>query len=182
MILKLTETKEELLQILELQHQNHFESVSIETQLSKGFVTVRHNLDLLTKMNQKAQQVIAVENGIVVGYALVMLKEFKERIPVLMPMFNSFEHIDYHKKKLSEYTFYVMGQVCIAESYRGKGLFKKLYELHKESYAQKFELCITEVSTSNIPSLKAHEKVGFKIVHTYKDAAEVWNVLVWDWN
>ena len=57
-----------------------------------------------------------------------------------------------------------------------------LYLKHKECYSQKFELCLTEVSTSNIPSMKAHKKVGFKIVHTYKDTAEVWNVLVWDWN
>ncbi len=182
MILKLVETKEELSQILELQHKNHFENVTIENQQIKGFVTVRHSLDLLIQMNQKAQQVIAVENGKVIGYALVMLKEFKELIPVLIPMFNSFEHIIYKKKKLSEYPFYVMGQVCVKESYRGKGLFKELYAKHKESYAPAFELCITEVSTSNFPSMKAHQKVGFTIVYTYKDAAEVWNVLVWDWN
>ncbi len=182
MILKLTETKEELLQILELQNEYHLESVSLETQQSKGFVTVRHTIDLLNQMNQEAQQVIAVENGKVIGYALVMLKEFKEMIPVLIPMFNSFELIDYQNKKLSEYHYYVMGQVCIKESYRGKGLFKKLYAKHKEYYAQKFELCITEVSTSNIPSMKAHQKVGFKVIHTYKDTADKWNVLVWDWN
>ena len=182
MNLKLAETKEELLQVLELQHQNHLESIYLETQQSKGFVTVRHTFDLLNQMNQMAPQIIAIENGNVVGYALVMLKEFKEMIPVLIPMFNSFEHIFYHKKKLNEFHYYVMGQVCIKESHRGKGLFKELYEKHQECYAKKFELCITEVSTSNIPSMKAHKKVGFKIVHTYRDDSEVWNVLVWDWN
>jgi len=182
MILKLAESKEELSQILELQHENHFENISIENQQSRGFVTVRHNLDLLIQMNQKSQQVIAVENGKVVGYALVMGKEFKEMIPVLIPMFNSFEHINYKKMKLSEFHYYVMGQVCIKESYRGKGLFNELYIKHKECYAQKFELCLTEVSTSNIPSMKAHKKVGFKIVHTYTNLAEEWNVLVWDWS
>jgi len=181
MIIKLTETKDELLQILEIQNENHLESVSIENQNLKGFVTVKHNLKLLTKMNNKAKQIIAVENGIVVGYALVMLKDFKKMIPALIPMFKSFEKIYYKKKKLSDYKYYVMGQVCIKESHRGKGIFKDLYLKHQESYSEKFEICLTEVSTSNIPSMKAHKKVGFEIIHTFRDKIDEWNILLWNW-
>jgi GNAT superfamily N-acetyltransferase len=110
-----------------------------------------------------------------------MFNDFKTMIPELVPMFNLFEEIDYKNKKLSTYTYYVMGQICIDKPYRGKGIFKDLYLKHKEFYSDKFELCLTEVSTRNIPSMKAHTKIGFEVINVYKDHIDEWNVLAWDW-
>ena len=45
-----------------------------------------------------------------------------------------------------------------------------------------FDFCLTEVSTRNLRSMQAHEKVGFRIIHTFKDENEEWNILLWDWN
>jgi L-amino acid N-acyltransferase YncA len=42
-------------------------------------------------------------------------------------------------------------------------------------------LLVTEVSTKNQRSLKAHEKVGFKNVFTYEDGIDEWNVVIWNW-
>lgn len=181
MIIKLAETREELEQILLLQDKNHIESVPPEERAANGFVTVRHNIDLLLNMNEKAPQVIAVENGKVVGYALVMLREFSQIIPILIPMFRMFELLEYNRKKLSDYNYYVMGQICIEESQRGKGVFENLYQKHKEYYSTTFELCLTEVSTGNYRSMKAHEKVGFRVLHSFEDASDTWNILLWDW-
>jgi ribosomal protein S18 acetylase RimI-like enzyme len=174
-------SNKELEQILELQNYNHYENVSPELKKENGFVTVRHNLELLLKMNNKAKQIIAVENGKVIGYALVMLKEFRALISVLVPMFETFENTTFKNSKLSNFNYYVMGQVCISKEYRGKGVFKNLYLKHKEIYSSQFELCLTEVSSSNPRSMKAHQKVGFKTISTFKDATDEWNILSWDW-
>jgi hypothetical protein len=179
--IKLAETEDELNQILSLQSLNLFNAVSAEERKSNGFVTVKHNIELLTKMNNAARQIIAVDNGIVVGYALVMLKEFSEMIPVLTPMFEMFDTISYKNKKLSSYKFYVMGQICIDETHRGHGIFEKLYLKHKEVYANVFDICLTEISESNARSMRAHEKVGFKTVHSFKDKTDQWNIVLWDW-
>jgi hypothetical protein len=56
-----------------------------------------------------------------------------------------------------------------------------LYQHHKKIYGDKYDMLITEISTSNIRSQKAHEKTGFKTIYTYTDAADEWNVVVWDW-
>ncbi len=56
-----------------------------------------------------------------------------------------------------------------------------LFKKHKELYSGKYELLVTEISTKNYRSLKAHEKVGFTTIHTYTDALDSWNVVVWDW-
>ena len=182
MIIKLADTKEELVQILTLQDENHLDNIPIDNRNSNGFVTVRHDIELLLKMNKNARQIIAIDNDVLVGYALVMLKDFSKMIPVLVPMFKMFEKLEYKSKRLSDYSYYVMGQICIKESHRGLGIFEKLYLKHKEIYSNQFDICLTEVSTSNIRSMKAHEKVGFKIIHSFEDKTDKWNILLWDWN
>ena len=74
-----------------------------------------------------------------------------------------------------------MGQVCIDKDYRGKGIFNILFQKHKEVYSNAYELLVTEISTKNYRSQKAHEKIGFTTIYTYSDALDEWNVVVWDW-
>jgi len=179
--IKLAGTEAELSQILALQSANHRDNLSEESRKDSGFVTVRHNLELLKKMNAAAGQVIAKAGDEVVGYALVMLKEFSPLIPVLQPMFNMFNTLVYGDRPLNTYRYYVMGQICVAESHRGKGVFQQLYEGHKQFYAQQFDLCLTEVSSSNRRSMRAHDKVGFKVIHTFEDKTDRWNIVAWDW-
>ena len=180
-IIKYAETEDELSQILILQASNHIDDVSIEDRKTNGFVTVKHDIGLLTKMNDSAKQIIAKHNDIVVGYALVMLKDFSSMIPILTPMFDMFNNLTYMEKRLSNYRFYVMGQICIADTYWGQGIFKKLYLKHKELYSDIFEICLTEVSENNSRSMKAHKKVGFKTICSFRDETDYWNILLWDW-
>tara|TARA_B110000211_G_C14087765_1_gene557459 strand:+ start:1925 stop:2473 length:549 start_codon:yes stop_codon:yes gene_type:complete len=181
MKVKLAESEKELLEILNLQKENHLDHVPETLRQVDGFVTVKHDFDSLKKMNDQAKHVIAVDGGVVVGYALVMLKEFRNLVPTLIPLFNTFEEVEYQGKKLGDHNYYAMGQVCVAASHRGKGVFKALYQKHKTAYSNVFDICLTEVSSSNPRSMNAHLKVGFKTIHTFKDASDEWNILSWDW-
>jgi ribosomal protein S18 acetylase RimI-like enzyme len=96
-------------------------------------------------------------------------------------MFTRFDQLIYDNKPLPEYHFYIMGQICIAKEYRGKGLFDMLYEKHKEIFQSKYDFVITEVATRNIRSMRAHIRVGFKIIATYTDELDEWAVVIWDW-
>ncbi|UZO79945.1 GNAT family N-acetyltransferase [Aquimarina sp. ERC-38] len=181
MELKLLTSDIELEQILELQNKNHYKNISPESGKKDGFVTVKYDFDLLQKMNNSAKQVIAVDKGKVIGYALVLLKEFKNSVPLLTPMFETFEKTKYKDALLIDFKYYVMGQICISEEYRRKGIFKSLYDKHKKVYANKFDVCVTEVSSSNKRSMRAHQKVGFKTLATFKDMTDEWNIIYWDW-
>jgi hypothetical protein len=167
--------------ILNLQKVNHTAALSLEEAARDGFVTVQHTLELLTTMNAAAPQVIAKDNDAVVGYALVMLKSFEGMIPVLQPMFERLSGIVHRGKRITDYTFYVMGQICVDANYRGQGVFDGLYHKHRELYSGDYELCITSVATRNHRSMRAHERVGFKTVQTFRDNTDEWNILVWDW-
>ena len=173
-------TDEELAQILTLQQVNHVSSVSEADAARDGFVTVMHSFELLKKMNGAAPQIIAKDGESVIGYALVMLKSFSDMIPVLQPMFDRLSTINFGGKKITDHSFYVMGQICVAENYRGKGVFDSLYQKHKELNGSRYDLCVTSVSTRNNRSMRAHERIGFEIVHTFRDQTDGWNILVWN--
>jgi hypothetical protein len=172
---------EELEQILSLQQANHVAGLSAEQKKLNGYITATHTLELLIQMNAVAPQIIAKDKDKVVAYALVMPVEFKDTIPMLIPMFEMFNSLWFKGKKLSDYSFYVMGQICIAEPYRGLGIFEQLYLKHKAVYSGKFDICLTEVSVNNHRSMRAHQNIGLQTIHTYRDATDEWNIMLWDW-
>jgi len=181
MLATIVTTNEELQQIVRLSEQNIRTKLSQEEKQSQGFVSWPYSFDLLQKMNEQAPHVIVKVENKVAGYALVALKEARHFHPDLETMVQHLDKITYKNKKLSDYNYYVMGQICIDRSYRGKGIFEMLYQKHKELFQDKCDFIVTEISTSNGRSIRAHEKVGFKTIYTYRDAMDEWNVVVWDW-
>ena len=176
------QTEDELWQILALQKANLTEKLSLSEIQSQGFVTVSHDFDLLAEMNSKHRHIIAKSNDKVIGYALVMLESFKNRIPVLLPMFEQFNSIIYQGKLMAEINYFVMGQVCIAKGFRGQGIFKGLFEKMKLEMAADFHMVVTEVATRNQRSIKAHFNVGFKTIREYREKnSEHWAIIAWDW-
>ena len=167
--------------ILDLQKANHPSNISAEVLAQQGFVTVQHSLQLLSEMNEAAPQVIAKEGNKLAGYALVMLTSFHDMVPVLIPMFQTLKTLHYKGRSLSQYKYYVIGQVCVAEEYRGRGIFEGMYQKHKELYSGQFDLCITEVATRNPRSVRAHHKVGFETIHTFTDITDTWEIIAWNW-
>lgn len=168
-------------QVLALQHANLSTQVSADTATSQGFVTVQHDFDLLKKMNEAIPQVIAKDDDKVVGYALVMLPSFQNLIPVLKPMFLLFDSLDFNGKKVAEYQYYVMGQICVAEGYRGAGIFDGLYQQHRTLFNSQFDFVATEIASRNTRSIRAHQRVGFQTIHTFQDETDHWEIVVWDW-
>ena len=177
----LTTTSEELQLILLLQEKNLLQNIDSEEMQSQGFVTLHHSLAILKQMHSLAPSVIIKDNDKVIAYALTMLKECRQLMPDLEPMFALLDKLSWDKKPLNNYSFYVMGQICIEKEYRGKGIFEMLYHQHKKVYQPQFDLFITEISTRNRRSLRAHEKVGFKVIHTHRDTLDEWVVVGWDW-
>lgn len=172
---------EEFQEILALQQRNLVQNIDEIEMQTQGFVTMIHNIDVLQQMHNLAPSVVAKDNGRIIGYALVMLRECRRLFPPLEPMFKNFDSLEYRGRPLNEYRFYVMGQVCIDKQYRRTGLFDQLYQKHKEIYADQFDFIITEVSTRNHRSRRAHERVGFETLDTYSDEVDEWAVILWNW-
>lgn len=172
----------ELEEIMDLQKRFLRGVTNQEEEYSQGFLTVEHSLDTLVQMHQLEPSIIAKKSEHLAGYALTMPRMCGELIPVLVPMFQIFTEITYRNRPINEYDFYVMGQICVDKPYRGLGVFDMLYQKHLEIYSGKYDFIVTEISTRNHRSMKAHQRVGFKLLHVYKDAIDEWAVVVWDWS
>jgi ribosomal protein S18 acetylase RimI-like enzyme len=166
----------ELAQILELQQRNLPRNLDERDIAENGFVTVEHTLDVLRRMHALAPSIVAKDGAELAGYALVMPVECRSFVPVLQPMFQRLEALGIFQRR-----FYVMGQICLAEPYRGRGVFDLLYRAHHERLRDRFDAVVTEVSVRNPRSLRAHQRVGFEELERYRDATDEWVVLIWNW-
>lgn len=168
--------------ILALQKANLAKGLTPEEIQSQGFVTVDHSYEQLKKLNDIENHIIARDNDKIAGYVLAMTQQSKSAIPVLLPMFKLFEKILYKNKKISDYNYLVVGQVCIDKEYRGKGIFDKCYYAYKKHFDSKYDFAITEIANTNLRSLIAHKRIGFKEIYSYPTVENTeWIVLIWDW-
>ena len=163
----------ELKQILALQQANLPKNLTNEEKISEGFLTVEHSLELLKEMNTACPHTIALDSEKVVGYALAMHPKFAEEIEVLKPMFK-----EINKVVSLNNNYPIMGQICIAKTFRGKGLFRGLYNNMKALLPLGFTKIITEVDTTNIRSIEAHQAIGFIELKRYWAQEKEWSLIV----
>ena len=168
--------EDELGQILDLQRRNLARNLSEREIAENGFVTVEHTLDVLRRMHLLAPSIVARDGADLAGYALVMPVECRSFIPVLEPMFQRLEALGLFRQR-----FYVMGQICVASPYRGRGVFDLLYRTHREHLRGRFDSVVTEVATRNRRSLRAHLRIGFEELERYRDPTDEWVLLIWRW-
>jgi len=174
-------TSAEVRQILELQASNLQAALTAETMASQGFVTVKHDPDVLRRMNEAAPSVIAVADGQVIGYALMMPREFAAEVPVLQPMFAMLDGLSWRNRPLRDNPrWFAMGQICVAAGYRGLGIVDGLYATMKGAYGSQYDFTVTEVAERNTRSLRVHQRVGFEPLHSYADPStgELWRVIL----
>jgi hypothetical protein len=171
----------DLEEILILQQGNLPDSLSTEEKNIEGFVMVNHRMEDLKAFAEIAPQIIAKDETGVCAYALAMPRSLRKSIPMLIPMFDQLNNIKHQGKSIADYNYIIVGQVCIKKGYRGIRLFDQLYEVYKKEFEINYDFAITEISTSNIRSMRAHIRVGFKTIHTFRDEFEEWNIVCWDW-
>ena len=171
------QNRRELEQILELQRANLTRNLGPDEVVSQGFVTVQHTLPILERMHAIAPSIVAKDGDALAGYALVMPIECRFFIPLLEPMFRRLDELGLFRER-----FYVMGQVCVDKRWRGQGIFDLLYDAHRRYLRPSYDCCVTEVSTRNTRSMRAHERVGFTVIERYRDATDEWALLRWDWS
>ena len=182
MIATIVTSNKELEQIVELSQKNMRANFTDAEQNKYGFLTWNYSFELLQLMNEQHPHVIVKDDNNVIAYARVALKKSVAFHANIKAMILQLDALTYKSKSLAEYKYYVIGQVCVDADYRGKGVFEMMYLQHKALLEKEFDFVITEISTSNKRSLRAHEKMGFKTIYTYSDAMDEWNVVIWEWN
>jgi L-amino acid N-acyltransferase YncA len=179
---KRARTDESLLQILDLQKRNLKKYLTEAEKESQGFVTAEHTFEQLKKINDAEPCVIITDNDVVVAYAIAMVESAAKDMPVFDDLFSTVASLTYKNRPMGSYKYIFVGQLCIDKNYRGQGLAEKLYAFYKEKLKEKYDFAVTDISEHNPRSLKAHQKSGFEVIHTFYDSftESNWNIVVMD--
>ncbi len=181
-VIKIVSEFSELQGIKSLQDQNLKKNLSSYDAETEGFVTAEYSIEFLQALHHANPSVIAKDGGLVVGYALVALKSIRHQHDLLSDLFESIDKIEYRNQLLKYSNYVVVGQLCVAKEYRGRGLVQQMYQYFKARLSGKFDYCLTDIAENNPRSLKAHLKTGFRIVDTLHYGGIDWNIVLWDWN
>lgn len=178
---KLVTKEEELVQIAHLSAANLVTNISDETKAKEGFVTWVYNPESLSALHTIVPSVIVMDGDKLAGYAITLTKECAAIYPSLAETIEYVSTIDYKGRPLIDYAVYFMGQICVDKNYRGRGVVQLLYEFHRRQFSPLYSMLVTEISTSNPRSSKAHQKVGFEVIATHPDNGSDWDLVLWDW-
>ena len=173
---------EEINGIYRLHCQNHRNNLSADEMQQEGFVSATYDFDLLKKMNGLCPSIIAKVDKEVVGYALVVTRDFYGNYELLDDLFNSIDLLSFNAECLKDVNYVMVGQLCVAKEYRGMGVVQQMYNCYKEELCGKFKYCLTDIAENNPRSLKAHLKSGFQVIDTKGYAGLSWDIILWDWN
>jgi GNAT superfamily N-acetyltransferase len=177
-------TNEQIDNLLALQQLNLKNNMDVVTQQSQGYLSFPYTNAILRRMMHDEPQPTAFADGQVIGYALTTTLNVCQTIDLMLPLLDMFNQLTYNGKPLSDYRYYVMGQVCVRAGYRGIGVFDALYAKHRDWFADRYDFVVTEIAADNLRSIAAHRRVGFQTLHRYFDAVsqKTWEVVIWDFS
>ena len=180
-VIKRVAENDELVGIAHLQALNLRKNIDSDTAMSQGFLTAEYTLEYLKAMHDASPSIIAKDGDTVAGYALVATKEVRNGHDLMADLFNVIDTKSYNGQLLKEVNYVVVGQLCVAEAYRGQGLVKIMYDYYRDCLAAEYEYLITDVAQANVRSLNAHKKSGFQVIDTLVYEGIGWNIVLWDW-
>lgn len=168
--------------ILNLHRLNWKGNISREEAVKEGFVSAEYDFDLLSKINSICPSIIAVDDTkTVIGYALVVTREFYGYHELLDDLFRSVDTLSFNGDMLNRTNYVIVGQLCVAKPFRGQGIVQMMYNFYKDELRNEYKYCITDIASNNPRSLKAHLKSGFQVIDTKGYDGLTWDIVLWDW-
>ena len=115
-----------------------------------GSLSVRQAADWFTRALDEQSLVVARRDSKLVGYVLGTSIAANAHVPIIHTMLQTFP---------TSSNCYLYGPVCVSEAERGKGLARAMFEkLHSAMRRP----AVLFVRADNIPSLRAHRKMGMQ--------------------
>jgi len=118
---------------------------------SGGSLSVRQNADWFKRTMAEMPLIVGRRDGKVVGYMVTTTLTAKAHVAIVQAMLRSFP---------APPDCYSYGPVCVADSERGKGLAGAMFDKLRAELPGR--PAITFILADNLPSLRAHEKMGMR--------------------
>lgn len=171
-------TREHLEQICVLNRENHEENVVDPVAKKRdGFLKVAYDLETLVMLTENGTPpVIAIDQfGHVVGYVILCSrravfafgnrvdKEDATRNSTPSALLSTLVAAADTDSLFNDTNYLIIAQICVASSFRGRGLPAALYDIVACVYGNEFPCAIAEIAQSNERSLRAHAKLGWRV-------------------
>lgn len=178
----LATTDDQVKEIIALQAANLKINLSEEEIATQGFVTAHHTFEQLRHINNIEPTRVAFHNGKIVAYAIAMTPKAATVMPIFDQLLQETSILKVNGEPISMINYIFVGQLCVHNKYRGIGIVPGLYSYFKESLKDKYDVAITDVSSLNPRSIKAHQKSGYEVVATFYDEAtdSDWKIVMHD--
>jgi predicted N-acetyltransferase YhbS len=180
-VIRLAACPAEVAGIKALQNANLASRLSEAERAAEGFVTAEYSLEFLLEMHRETPAVIATDDGVVVGYALVTTRELGAAHELVRSLVQAVDALEYRGLMLSTARYVLCGQLCVAKTHRGQGLAGALYAHFREALCADYDFLVTDVDTTNWRSSQAHLKAGFEVLATLGYGGAGWDVVIQDW-
>jgi ribosomal protein S18 acetylase RimI-like enzyme len=176
--IKLVSSEEEILQIKNLQEKNLRRHLTDEEAASQGFLTASYTLEYLKEMNAVFPSVIAKDQEVVAGYAMITTKDVRTGHDLLKDLFDNIDRCTYEGKLLRDTDYVVVGQLCVGKEYRGQDLVTRMYDHFADAVKDQYDYMATDVDCDNHRSLKAHAKAGFEVIDSLVYGGKKWDIVI----
>ena len=175
-------TQSDLDGILSLHKANHFSNLTKEEMELEGFVTAEYDAELLSAMHQICPSIITKDGDRVVGYVLVITRDFYGKHNLLDELFDAIDVIQCGEGFMKDIKYVLIGQICVDKEYRGQNIVQRMYSFYKSELESRYAGCCTDIAVTNPRSLKAHIKSGFKVIKKTSHKGVEFNIIHWDWS
>jgi hypothetical protein len=175
-------SRDELVKMKQLQLDNVRRNLGAEDAVKSGFLTAEYSVEFLESMHDICPSVIAKCGDDVIGYIIAYTKGMYGSHDLLDSLVEAANVVEYKESFLKDVDYILCGQLCVHKNFRGIGLSTRMYDYFRREFSGRYIYCITDVASDNVPSLRAHAKVGFKTVSSDNYGDILWHVVLWDWN
>ena len=155
--------------ILTLLHTNHVNNLT-EAEKKNGFVTTNMTDEQLAALIEKESGVTIAkaDNGKIVAFAMAGSWEYWSEWPFFAYMIEKLPEFSLNGQQLNIRNSYQYGPICIDSSFRGTGLFAKVFFASLASMKDHYPFMATFINQVNLRSYFAHtRKVGMSEVGTF---------------
>ena len=173
-------SQDDLPAVLNLQEANLFANLS-EEQRQDGFLSAAFTERQFQTMAREVAVFVADDGGEICAYLCASSVVFNHQFPLLATMIATFDRVGFLGRTLASQRIFVYGPVCVARSYRGRGLLRGLYEALRRELAGGYDAGVGFVAKGNRRSLTAHtDGLGMTIAGDFAFSGKQYWTLVFD--
>lgn len=171
-------TESEIEDVLSLHAANHLDALR-EQERANGFLTLVLTPDTLrTLIENNGLFVARGVSGELAGYVLATTWAFSVAQWPLARVPAARFPLDFEGESLDTENSFVYGPVCVAASWRGRGVLPALFEAVRRAYAPRFAHGVTYIDVRNERSLAAHtRKLGMVPLEQWQAGESQWCTL-----